>query len=626
MNLECLNTIITDNLAIHIDLTNLKSWNLNTGFTSFSLTKWKKAFSDNINLIDLGLTGFDNGKTNIMHSGITLTPKDNLFSMYRIGYNDIYNPTSNNTSGYTAITRYDIYPMYGVTTGQSGNYFDLNGGYLQGFFKLNGYNYELLPARYGKGITIETLVNLYPNSYGIFYTMGLRAEDKFNTYFSGETIVKNNEVTGVTTSFNNYLDSLKENITIKKAFSSYEDNKTVVYSQIPQLDNIENNIIAFEITQDKYLAYKYIDSNGIVIEDKSLKTINNSGFTLISITYTPNENIVDPDILECAERRTGKLTFYINGRSVWTIKEYPEFYFHSIINDKEKQIGVPYSISWGGGSFGLKHSWHYDIQSYSIYTGQNNTYINNNIFVQGYPLPTECIPIPDESYLNGLSISANSNTFYSVDECNPLITHPITVMSINYTGQTGTTSGNTFLIKFNHPISILSNRDYDVKLSIFDKDFFKRNLNIVNKASILIYSDETDVNIIEDNEYTYPSSGNSNVWVDLKSKFNIPDNSGKKNVYIGLLLETNDSFNLNQPFYVKDFIYTGADILTQDNRKRNLTIEQNFDSGFIGGIQKLRVYDNALTSQEILHNAFIEANNYPDLNFIVSKGGRIIYR
>ena len=49
MNLDCLNNIITNNLAIHIDLTNLKSWDLNTGLTSFSLTKWSGAVSDNIN-------------------------------------------------------------------------------------------------------------------------------------------------------------------------------------------------------------------------------------------------------------------------------------------------------------------------------------------------------------------------------------------------------------------------------------------------------------------------------------------------------------------------------------------------------------------------------------------------
>ena len=158
MNLECLNGIITDNLAIQIDLTQLKSWNLNTGFTAFSLTKWAGAISDNINLYDFGLTEFDNGRTNIMWSGITLTPNDTLFSVYRVGYNVIHNPSSGNTSGYTATTKYSGYSISAVTTGTSGNYFELNGGYLQGFFKLDGYNYELLPV---ETIMVLRLKHLY---------------------------------------------------------------------------------------------------------------------------------------------------------------------------------------------------------------------------------------------------------------------------------------------------------------------------------------------------------------------------------------------------------------------------------------------------------------------------------
>jgi len=60
--------------------------------------------------------------------------------------------------------------------------------------------------------------------------------------------------------------------------------------------------------------------------------------------------------------------------------------------------------------------------------------------------------------------------------------------------------------------------------------------------------------------------------------------------------------------------------------KFDLTIEQNFDSGFIGGIQKLRVYDRAFTSPEVLHDALMEAKNDTTKNLLVSKGGRIINR
>jgi len=247
MNLECLKGIITDNLAIHIDLTNLKSWDLNTGFTSFSLTKWSGAVSDNINLMDFGLTEFDNGRTNIMWDGIMLSPNNTLFSMYRVGYNDVQNPTIDETSGMTITTLFDLYPISAITTGTSGNYFELNGGYLQGFFKLHDYNYELFPARYGSGITIETLLYLHPDSQGIFYMMGARAEDKYNPYFSGETLT-GITTTGVTTSLDNYLDALQGKEVLKKGFRLFEERMETQFSEVPPIDNIKNNAIAFEIT------------------------------------------------------------------------------------------------------------------------------------------------------------------------------------------------------------------------------------------------------------------------------------------------------------------------------------------------------------------------------------------
>jgi hypothetical protein len=612
MNLECLNNIITDNLAIHIDLTNIKSWDLNTGFTSFSLTKWSGAFSDNINIADFGLTGFDNGRTDVMWSGITLTPQDTLFSMYRIGYNDIQNPTSGETSGITITTLFDLYPISAVTTGLSGNYFILDGGYLQGFFKLKDYNYQLFPTRCNNGITIETILYLYPNSFGVFFMMGARAEDKYNPYYSGELITGNTGNTGVTTSLNNHLDSFKEKTIVKTNFSVVEDKETIIYSATSAIDNIKNNAIAFELTEDKHFAYKYIDNNGLIITNKSSAIIDNTGFTLISIVFTPDYIIDDPDLLECAKQRMGKLIFYVNGRAKWILKEFPEFYCKSFTNDKEKQIGVPYSISWGGGSFGLKHSWHYDYQKYGLYTGQNTAYIDNNFFVENNPIPTECNPNPNDDYLPGLSLSADSTTFKFIDDCTD-IESPITVMRIEHTGNTAT----TYFIKYNHLISALSNREYTINLSLFNDNFFNINSSI-NKASIQVYSDTTDVSIINSIDY----SGKTG-WNKLKCIFRTTDNSGQQFVNVGLLIETNGSFNLNTPLFIKDFTYTGADILVQDERKNNLTIEQNFNSGFIGGIQKLRIYDKAFTFTEILHNAFIESQI--NSNIVVSKGGRIIY-
>ena len=439
------------------------------------------------------------------------------------------------------------------------------------------------------------------------------------------------------------------------------------------------------MTLDKKLAYKYIDNNGIVIVNISPTTITAIGFTMIDVVFTPDNTIDDPSLLDCSPQRTGKLIFYINGRATWIINKFPEFYFKSFNNDKEKQLGAPYSISWGGGSFGLKWSYHYDYQTYTLYNGQNTNYIRNNFFVETNPISTECYIAPTgNTYLSGLALSADSTTFKAVDNCDSTIKHPVTVMRIEYTGKTGTTTGETYFIKFNHPISVLSNRDYEINLAIFDNGFTKSNT--ISKISILPYSNTCDINIIGDIKYQYPysiseaeNSGavglypfpdkqeyeydrngmlyygvtgvpvfgcngqpymdndliyispnggivtGQNGWKSLKSVFKIDDNTGQQIIYIGLLLTTEESFDLNKLLFISGFTYTAADILVQDERKNNLTIQQNFDSGFIGGIQKLRIYDNALTSPEVLHNALMEAKNNSNLNLKVSKGGRIIY-
>ena len=701
MNLECLNGIITENLAIQIDLTKLKSWDLNTGLTAYSMSKWSGAISDNINLIDFGLTGFDNGRKNEMWNGIVFTPQDTLFSMYRVGYNIVDNPTTRETTGMTITTEY--LPISGITSGDTGNYYELDGGYLQGFFKLHDYNYELLPPRYNEGITIETIVHLNEDSHGIFYLMGARAEDKYSPFFSGETITGGtsdniNVISGVTTSEDNYLDDIITKEINSKSFSNYEENqKTTINEQTNGSGNTINNVISFEITEDKRIGYKYINNNGQIVTNASnLKIDPATGWTIIAITFTPNEIFDNIDDLECAKQRDGKLVFYVNGRSIWSIDDFPEYYFKNFNNEREKQIGVPYSISWGGGSFGLKNSWHYDAQTYDLYEGDDTQYINNNFIVESNPFPGECDVFPPDIPLDGLSLSADSSTFYITDNCDPNIEHPITVMRVEYTGgsnnsQTGT-SANTYFVKFNQPITVLSNRDYEIDIPIINSGFFMKDdgtYRIKNKVSVVLYG-SADINIITETEYIYPLTSDDiiglendsehqfpdknefmykgidgvlyygetglpvftnpnyytyfnlnyqqpnyngttvitgeDVEIPLKTTFSIENNSGKQIIYVGLLIETSHEFNLNEPLFIKSFKYSGQDILVQDDRKENLLVEQNFNSYFNGGIQKLRVYDNALTSQEILHNALIESKMNPNMNMLISKGGRLIYR
>lgn len=695
MNLQCLNDIITDNLAIHIDLTNIKSWNLNSGLTSTSLTKWSKAISDDVDLIDYGLTEFDNGKTNKMYEGITITPNDVKFKMDRVGYNQVKNPTTGETSGSTVTTKYDLYSISGITA-STGNYFNLNGGYLQGFFKLSDYKYELLPARYNEGITVETILYIQPNSQGIFYMMGIRAEDKYNTYFSGETITGNTQtgllyINGVTTSEGNTFESFNETTVNKTSFSLPENKNTTIYSESPQIDNVKSNVIAFELTEDKRLAYKYVDGDGSLIHNTSPTQISATGWTILTIAYTPDNLIPDISQIDCYPRRTGKLVMYVNGRSHWTILGFPEYSFRKILNNRNLQIGVPYSISWGGGSFGLKHSWHYDYQTYVLYNNQTDQYIKTKFVVESNPIPAMCDPYSGGTELQGLSLELDNTSFHYDDECSNIL-HQESVMKITYTGTTGFTGTTacTYFVKFDQPITVLSNREYTINLSLFNDEFFStynaQNGLSQNKVSIVVYG-TTDIDIVQESQYYYPINGNDLMtyqqiglapfpdrqqyeyigtngvlyygetgipvgheleysvanmgndnltgntfvtgqlaWKQLSCKFKTQDNTGKQQIYVGILIESDFGLNYMNSIYVDNFTYTGQDILVQDNNNKISIIEDNFNNSYIGRIQKLRVYDKALNSSEILHNAIIESTTNSNLNINVNKGGRIIIR
>jgi hypothetical protein len=635
MNLECLSGIIKDGLAIHIDISDEKSWNLNTGFTSISLNQWSGAYSDNINLYDFGLTAYDNGRVDDKISSLDITSEDLKVSLYRVGYNDV-----------SGGTFYDMYPISAVTSASTvGNYFDLDGGYLQGFFKLEDYNHELLPQRYNEGITIETLINVNDNSEGIFYLMGARSEDKYNPFFSGETqevlteeivsrrtgiIGLTNETTkivtsysGVTTSESNNLNGYLDEISLKNAFIDYEDRNETKAVEQPN-DSINENVIAFGLNSDGNVFIKKVNENGIVKTLISPNTITATGWTMINITYKPDELLeCFDDLVECAPARNGELTIYVDGRKFWKIDDYKEFFFLGMKNNKEKQIGVPYNISWGGGSFGLKHSYHWDLNTTTLYDGEDSTYINANFINIENPLKDDpCNDIIDVSTsgVTGVIFSADTETFGIEGECDPSNVIDVPTFRIENTGTTGQTVGQQYYIEFNTDIEIISNRDYDIDVSLFENDIFRFGST---KEIKLVVTGSEEISIIEEEKYdgTMPRE-----WVDLSVKVRVKDNTGRQTMRIGLLIDSDEPLENNFILFLNDFKYTASNILAQDDNKLNLKIENSFDSSYIGGIQKLRVYTKPFTSQMVLHNAMKELNSNPEYGKIISGGGRIINR
>ena len=56
------------------------------------------------------------------------------------------------------------------------------------------------------------------------------------------------------------------------------------------------------------------------------------------------------------EERLGTLKVYVNGYLLLTIDDFEEIIPRELKTEKEKQVGVPFNISWGGGTIGLREN------------------------------------------------------------------------------------------------------------------------------------------------------------------------------------------------------------------------------------------------------------------------------
>lgn len=164
-------------------------------------------------ICDIGLTGTDNGLVPCMSGEsiqytMGLLPESEEFD--RLKFDRRFKMFQ--TTGYTwppnqrfsGLTDGMDYEMVSKTSSKIGKYNELYGGFYQGFYKLFGYEYEVLPTRYPKGWTVEltlkprfvneyvpqpghtTLNEFYPDNAGIFFYMGTRAENKYWHWANGK--------------------------------------------------------------------------------------------------------------------------------------------------------------------------------------------------------------------------------------------------------------------------------------------------------------------------------------------------------------------------------------------------------------------------------------------------------
>lgn len=467
---------------------NIYSTGSTSADTIFSLATWTGATNSGYTFNTFGLTGIDNGL-------ITFTKTTGDTSNIAL-LNVLTGSTVALTSGDTRLTLNRVtgmtenyeYPI-DILSGSTGDYAKLCGGFYQGYYKLDGYDYQVLPNRVESGwvadfwlrksdlncsgYTGTTLNDTYPNNKGFFFYMGTRAENKFWNIFEGLntgctsgctsssactgtvttycTIPKETEiaisgdsgypirlspppleVTEYTNQFLLYGRAGYNNKcgtcgSTKSGFGTLttcdtattititgyttqitnEQNPFLIYgragnngscgtcgatssgfgdetvctfsgftSVLDELDkdvDVIDNAIGFRIKDDGSIGYRTLKLTGSCIDDvyttgvtieeaySASGMVTDDQWHMISIRFSLNETVAEDD-LDCAPRRTGRLMFYVDGKLKETFYDVDEFIAKRLNEYKDKQLGVPFNISLGGGSQGLLESMTFDGQ------------------------------------------------------------------------------------------------------------------------------------------------------------------------------------------------------------------------------------------------------------------------
>jgi hypothetical protein len=138
---------------------------------------------------------------------------------------------------------------------------------------------------------------------------------------------------------------------------------------------------------------------GDITKKLFLEGLVNNSVSLIAPPYTRNETALQVELINLNEKwlqegkyRKGRLKIYVNGKIFYTIEDFEEIIPRALNTDKEKQVGVPFNISWGGGTQGLR---------------ENLTFTSLSNPDGPYQQDPECFPIND---LSGTTLSGlNTN-------------------------------------------------------------------------------------------------------------------------------------------------------------------------------------------------------------------------
>jgi hypothetical protein len=376
--------------------------------------------SSGITLCDFGLTGVDNGRYDKLSGiTVNITSADTKFILYPVTGYTINSITGTATSGlYTYDWTYETGTT--TTDGCTvGDVICLNGGFYQGYFKLdflepnptqkpitaNTCNnkttsgttelipndpdetvYQIMPVEFPNGWSMETWINPtnlscdinngpklnddFPENDGFFFYIGTRAENKFKNVFSGESgLYTCDGVIPLQPDVDVDINSGGQDWFSKSTFgrqgcgcrNSCTGTTNNVTTATTYCDQLSENALGFRITPDGKIGYRKMTvSTGCYnYKDRITGTTMEEGYsenpiilgnTWVHVVVTYEQNSVKHGL------PAGTLRFWVNGRVVYRIEDFIGLKLRALDEWSSKQLGVPFNMSWGGGSQGLLES------------------------------------------------------------------------------------------------------------------------------------------------------------------------------------------------------------------------------------------------------------------------------
>lgn len=264
------------------------------------------------------------------------------------------------------------------------------------------YTGDYFKDDYSDDNPLPILNDMYPENNGIFFYLGTRAENKWWKYYT-----KEDENTDIETSDGISLNEHPELISSDNKFITYNRTKegykaTMGHFDDPQIIEMQNhlqldnyfvimnrtdggytarkikelkqksdadydilgdlykNAIGFQIKTDGSIGYKYLvrdceseDGYTIKSEWSYPGMVGYSEWSTVDIRILPIVKFGLTDYGYIASQDFMRILIYVNGRLVLYSKELPTIQLRALNDVYDKQEGVPYNISLGGGTQGL---------------------------------------------------------------------------------------------------------------------------------------------------------------------------------------------------------------------------------------------------------------------------------